>query len=102
MVMSWKSVEMQVALPRTTDAGKLQDQMLKQNQHFQEALAQSQVKQDNQKRKKVQDFEEVHLQKDGRQDSDQTMNQEQSRQAKKDTDQKIKHPYLGNHFDSRS
>jgi hypothetical protein len=98
--MSWKSVEMQVALPRTQDAGKLQDQMHKSNQHFQEALAQSQLIQENQKRKKVQEFEEIHLQKEG---------QKENNSSNKDinagvdtTTESIQHPYLGINFDSRS
>lgn len=102
-MMSWKSVEMQVALPRTQDAGKLQEQMLKSNQHFQEALAQSQVNQDNQKRKKVQEFEEIQLQKDGQKDSPLPEDQKQHNQVDNTKqDPTIKHPYLGNNFDIRS
>jgi hypothetical protein len=100
--MSWKSVEMQVALPRTMDASKQQDQIFKQNQHFQEALAQSQVIQENQKRKKVQEFEEVYLQKE---DQKESLHEEKANKKKQTNDnllQSIKHPYLGNHFDSRS
>ncbi|GIO26178.1 hypothetical protein [Ornithinibacillus bavariensis] len=100
--MSWKSVEMQVALPRTTDAGKFQDQILKQNQHFQEALAQTQVIQENQKRKKVQEFEDIHLLKDDKSETNQKINQDQAKEELKTNNQNIQHPYLGNHFDSRS
>jgi hypothetical protein len=99
--MSWKSVEMQVALPRTMDAGKLQEQSLKQNQHFQEALAQSQLVQENQKRKKVQEFEEIQLQKDNPNRSLSNENNT-SKQHPHEEIPYIKHPYLGNNFDSRS
>ncbi|MEN2464547.1 hypothetical protein [Ornithinibacillus sp. JPR2-1] len=101
--MSWKSVEMQVALPRTQDAGKLQEQMLKSNQHFQEALAQSQVKQDNQKRKKVQEFDDIQFQKDGQKGSPIPGDKKQHNQEDNtEQDPTFKHPYLGNNFDIRS
>ncbi|MEN2766422.1 hypothetical protein [Ornithinibacillus xuwenensis] len=100
--MSWKSVEMQVALPRTHDAGKLQDQMLKQNQHFQEALAQSQLVQENRKRKKVQEFEETQLQKDGRKEQGaQNLEKQKKNKNSNQALQAYKHPYLGNNFDIR-
>ncbi|WP_042144786.1 hypothetical protein [Paucisalibacillus sp. EB02] len=99
--MSWKSVEMQVALPRTLDAGKLQDQGLKQNQHFQEALAQNQLIQENMKRKKVQEFDDVHLQKDNQ---NQSFNKEKNSPKKQTNEipETMNHPFLGNNFDSRS
>jgi len=98
--MSWKSVEMQLALPRTMDAGKLQEQSLKQNQHFQEALAQTQLIQENIKRKRVQDSDEVMLQKD----SQNQKNEEKHLQKKQTSEavENINHPFLGNNFDSRS
>ncbi|WP_047984858.1 hypothetical protein [Ornithinibacillus californiensis] len=99
--MSWKSVEMQVALPRTQDAGKLQDQMQKSNQHFQEALAQSQLIQENQKRKKVQEFEEIHLQKEGQKEN-KSSNKDTNVPGVDTTKESIQHPYLGINFDSRS
>jgi hypothetical protein len=99
--MSWKSVELQVALPRTQDAGKLQDQMHKSNQHFQEALAQSQLIQENQKRKKVQEFEEIHLQKEGQKENN-LSNKDINVPGADATTDSIQHPYLGINFDSRS
>ncbi|MFS0672462.1 hypothetical protein [Ornithinibacillus sp. 179-J 7C1 HS] len=100
--MSWKSVEMQVALPRTQDVGKLQDQMTKSNQHFQEALSQSQLIQENEKRKKVQEFEAIHLQKDGQKDSNVSREPNMEANSNSNTIPAIKHPYLGNNFDIRS
>ncbi|WP_047981246.1 hypothetical protein [Ornithinibacillus contaminans] len=99
--MSWKSVEMQVALPRTHDAGKLQDQMMKSNQHFQEALAQSQLIQESKKRKKVQEFEEIQLQKDDQSEHKQNEQGKQRKKANLDPLQALRHPYLGNNFDIR-
>ncbi|WP_010093393.1 hypothetical protein [Ornithinibacillus scapharcae] len=102
--MSWKSIEMQVALPRTQDAGKIQEQLFKQNQHFQEGLAQSNLVQEMEKRKKVQEFDEIHLQKDG-QKEEKGSGQRGNRKNEKDSNEVehiIKHPFLGNNFDIRS
>ncbi|MUK89888.1 hypothetical protein GMD78_16075 [Ornithinibacillus sp. L9] len=99
--MSWKSIELQVALPRTQDAGKLQDQMLKQNQHFQESLVQSQLKQEELKRKKVQQQEDVAKTKLEDEENNSTTNQHdtQRKNSTKNKKQSIDHPYLGNKFD---
>lgn len=51
--MSWKAVDMQVALPRTQDASQLQEQRSKQHQRFQESLAHTQLKQEVINRKPV-------------------------------------------------
>ncbi|MFD2704782.1 hypothetical protein [Salibacterium lacus] len=37
--MSWKAVELQVALPRTQDAGKLQEQLQQRGQAAQDRMA---------------------------------------------------------------
>ncbi|MFS0751820.1 hypothetical protein [Oceanobacillus sp. 1P07AA] len=93
--MSWKSIEMQVALPRVQDAGKLQDQMNKQGQHLQESLAQLQAKQQELKRKKVNELDHTYKvdpnnkSKHESKDENQENNQEQESE----------HPYLGNKID---
>lgn len=103
--MSWKSVEMQVALPRTQDAGKMQEQMSKQQQRFQETLAQHQLREDIIKRRKVQEYEEVKEQKidpDKEQEnqSSQDPNDEGQRNEKNAQEQSsINHPYLGQRID---
>jgi len=51
--VSWKAVDMQVALPRTQDASQLQEQRSKQHQRFQESLAHTQLKQEVINRKPV-------------------------------------------------
>lgn len=106
IVLSWKSVEMQVALPRTQDAGKLQDQSMRQSQHFQESLAQSQLKEQALKRKRVNTFEDVQYasmekEKEKEKASDHKENHDkQQHVAKNNTKQKwIEHPYLGKKVD---
>ena len=41
--MGLKSIELQVALPRSQDAGKMQEQMMRQGQQFQETLTEQQL-----------------------------------------------------------
>ncbi|MBP1949151.1 hypothetical protein J2Z82_002088 [Virgibacillus litoralis] len=99
--MSWKSIEMQVALPRTQDAGKLQEQMLKQNQHFQESLAQSQLKEIEQKRKRVQEFESINDVKIKDEEEHGAFNSEEQKTGSEydPNDEFAEHPYLGKKID---
>ena len=57
--MSWKAVEMQVALPRTHDAGQLMHQLQHKPLDDQSQLAGQQVKQTEQERKKSAKVEET-------------------------------------------
>ncbi|MEN1966849.1 hypothetical protein WMZ97_02125 [Lentibacillus sp. N15] len=90
--MSWKSVEMQVALPRTVDAGKIQEQMHKQPQHVQESAAVIGQKQIDQKRKQVNKFEKSGKSK---RYADPSETKPMDSQHTKDED----HPYLGTNID---
>lgn len=97
--MSWKSIDLQVALPRTQDAGKIQEQMTKQSEHFQESLAQSQLEQEKQKRKTVNEMEETikaEINKDQEKHKEQGNNKEDTSEEK---EQEMKHPYLGSNID---
>ncbi|WP_163971244.1 hypothetical protein [Oceanobacillus halotolerans] len=92
---------MQVALPRTQDAGKLQENMAKQNQHFQESLAQSQLKQDLNNKKRVTKFEDItkaRIKKEEKRHSS-IPDEEQDNQTDQESDQYLKHPFLGNQID---
>lgn len=105
--MSWKSVELQVALPRAQDAGKQQEQMSKQNQRFQESLAQSQLKADQRKRTRVNEFDELTKtairdeENERRKHNNLSGDKEQtdSDQESADNTEAIKHPYLGSNID---
>lgn len=99
--MSWKSIEMQVALPRVQDAGKIQEQMQKQGQHYGDSLTQSQLKQEELKRKRVsesEDIQDLKLKKDTEDDSN-NQSEEQSGDSIQTQEEKINHPYLGNRLD---
>jgi len=103
--MSWKSVEMQVALPRTQDAGKLQDQLSKQNQHFQQSLSEQKLKEEKIQQQRVNEFEDVeHVKSDKERNQenskDGTEDKEQEQNRKKD--EQVKHPHLGVNIDYTS
>ncbi|MTW84955.1 hypothetical protein F3157_04680 [Virgibacillus dakarensis] len=99
--MSWKSIEMQVALPRSQDAGKLQEQMLKQTQHSQESLAASQLLKDEQKRKRVNEFEKTGKPtiKQGSGQSKQANQDQQHKEQVTEEGQEMDHPYLDGKID---
>ena len=41
--MGLKSIELQVAIPRSQDAGKMQEQMMRKGQQFHETLTEQQL-----------------------------------------------------------
>lgn len=97
--MSWRPVEMQVALPRIQDAGKIQEQLQTRNQHLQESIAQSQIKTDLEKRKKVNENEQKdHV---GIKEKEREMIAFSQLQKKKNEEfnQNINHPFLGKQID---
>lgn len=92
--MSWKSIEMQVALPRVQDAGKIQDQMDKQGQHLQESLAQLQVKKQELKSKKVNELDHTY-----KVDPNNKRKHESKDDKEDNQEQKSEHPFLGSKID---
>lgn len=100
-LVSWKSVELQVALPRVQEAGKEQDLMSKQNQRFQETLTQSQLQEEIQKRTQVNKFDRLQKSKltDQDEDKDNREENEHKKRKKEKMEENIKHPYLGSNID---
>lgn len=101
--MSLKAIEMQIALPRTQDAGKIQEQLQQRGQHLQEHAAKSVTKEDELKRKTVikkNQKQEARLNKD---DGSSNHNQEQSNPDKKKNSEnhnkQQNHPYKGKVID---
>jgi len=101
--MSLKLVELQVALPRTQDLGKMQEHIQQKGQHLQEHLAAAQQKQDIEQRKQVNKYNEAEknkLQKDDQNPSNGSSYTKQSRKQKKQSQQvQGHHPYKGNLID---
>lgn len=99
--MSLKSIEMQIALPRSIDAAKLHDQLLHKGQ-IQNDQASGQIqKQETQQRTTVVKQEQkdpTRFFQDGR--GSQGENNQSGKQQKKETRQNAeKHPYKGNFLD---
>ncbi|WP_093210698.1 hypothetical protein [Sediminibacillus albus] len=97
--MSWKSVEMQVALPRVQDAGKIQEQMQQRGQHLQDSVAVAQQTIDEKRKKQVNEFErkdKLHNKKKQEKESFQG-NQEQEGDSHEK--QESEHPFLGKQID---
>jgi|SRR5690625_1690115 len=102
--MGLKSIEMQVAIPRSQDAGKMQDQMMRQGQQFQETLTKQQLREDIIKRTLVNEYENVQMdeqEKENQQQTSEDQNKKQKReqQNEQDNNQSINHPYLGRKID---
>lgn len=99
--MSFKSIEMQIAIPRTTDASRMQDQMMKQGQQFQDTLTQKQLREDMIRRQTVNETDEIE--KGAIRDEDEANNPDNNEQDEADKHQEknksIDHPYLGTKID---
>lgn len=92
---------MQVALPRTTDAGKLQEQIQKQGQQYQDTLKGAQEQSEALKRQRVNEFENVEK-KIIKDDADKQQLTDQHLEENKQQEEKeaeMDHPYLGNTID---
>lgn len=91
---------MQIALPRTHDAGKVQEQLNQRSQIAQDQLAHSLQKEVDIKRTQVErnsDSEKVHIKKD---DSEQQQsNHNKKNKDKKQQDENSDHPYKGKKID---
>ena len=91
-----------MALPRSQEAGKLQEQMSKQNQRFQESLVQSQLKEEVKKRKSVNEFEKLAKaeikDRDANSEKDSANKRENEAQLGKE-EETLAHPYLGSKID---
>lgn len=100
--MSLKLVELQVALPRTQDLGKIQEQLQQRGQLAQDNLASAQQKEDMEKQKQVNKYDETtknKLQKDG-QNSNGAFNQKKRKKQKEQMHHhESHHPYKGNLID---
>lgn len=96
--MGWKSIEMQVALPRTQDAGKIQEQLQKQSEQMQGALTQTQLEQEKLKRARVNHLEEMEKLKLKKETEESKLEHEEFESQEEDG---VTHPYLGNKVDIR-
>lgn len=97
--ISLKNIEMQLALPRTHDAGKIQDLLNQRNQQIQDQLAHSIQKEVDLKRTQVShnnESDKLSLKKDQSQ-----QHHEQNKKKKKEQkkEENPDHPYKGKKID---
>ena len=102
--MSLKSIEMQIALPRTMEAGKIQEQLQQRGQNMNDFAAIRTQKEEEQKRTSVIKQEQksnVKLSQDEKENRNGTQDHEdkERKKSKKMNEMKEKHPYKGNVID---
>lgn len=99
--MSLKSIEMQVALPRTQDAGKLQEQIQQRGQHLSEHAAESVRKEEQKQRTTVtknKQKDEAKLHQDEERSNEAGANSQKRRKKQQQKEQE-RHPYKGKVID---
>jgi len=103
--MGLRSLEMQVAIPRSQDAGKMQEQLSRQGQQFQETLTEQQLREEVIKRHQTNRHEGVLKRNVTDEEKDRQREAEKREKRKKKqgkrmyTHADIKHPYLGRRID---
>ncbi|WP_368654841.1 hypothetical protein AB4Y30_07400 [Ornithinibacillus sp. 4-3] len=96
--MGLKSIEMQVALPRTVEAQKMQEQLTRQNEQFQAALNSNQVQEQERKRKQTQEIEQLKLKKE-KEEKNHSARKKNKQTKEMDEQSSIEHEYLGKIID---
>lgn len=100
-----RSLEMQVALPRTQTAGKIQDQMQQRSLVVQDQLAQSEQSQHAKRQSVVTEAEWAEKNRMGKDDEQEKHRQNDSHHSNKKLDgnnqvMQVQHPYKGIRFDA--
>ncbi len=103
-IVNWKAVELQVALPRTQDVGRIQEQIQQRGQFMQEVIAQNQLQSEELKRRSVTNLEEGHKLKNNKDKSEHENQPNQkvnsaNQQPEPEQSKKVPHPYLGTRID---
>ncbi|MFC4404553.1 hypothetical protein [Gracilibacillus xinjiangensis] len=99
--MSWKAVEMQVALPRTQDAGKLQDLLQQQGRLAQEQLVQTLTTEEMRKRQRIEGQQASEKMKNNKEEKNLSQSIEENGIGNESItgNDEIQHPYLGKQVD---
>lgn len=100
--MGFKSIELQVAIPRSQDAGRMQDQMMRQGQQFQETLTQQKLREEVINRTKVNEYDDVRKKNITDEDEKNKREKEMKKNKKNDKGEEnetTNHPYLGKKID---
>ncbi|OEF98630.1 hypothetical protein [Desulfuribacillus alkaliarsenatis] len=103
--MSLKAIELQVAIPRTKDAGRIQEQLQQRPQNDQTQLANAQKKnivKEQQKTLETQQTEHQKIkehQEKHNKNSNQQQNKNRKNKSDKDNQKSTKHPFKGHSVD---
>lgn len=98
--MGLKSIDMQVAITRSQDASKMQDQMMRQGQQFQDTLTSLQLREEVLKRTQVNEHEKVmHYDQDEENKRGSEQEARKKREQENQKKQQMSHPYLGTKID---
>lgn len=98
--MSLKNIEMQIAVPRTQDAGKMQSELMDRGYVINSQAAEAAQKEEERKRTAVvhkDDLQKAQFHKEGTRAE--YVNNEKERKDNKTEDPPAKHPYKGNFID---
>ncbi|MEO4053496.1 RNA polymerase subunit sigma [Solibacillus sp. CAU 1738] len=99
--MSLKGIELQIAIPKTFDAGKLADQQQQNTIHQQMHANEALKKEIERKQFTVNDtdgMDNISEDEEGQNSSEQQLAQKKHEQAQKEQE-KINHPFKGNFID---
>ncbi|KGX88611.1 hypothetical protein [Pontibacillus marinus] len=97
--MSWRAIEMQIALPRSQDVGKLQEQMQQRGPQVQQTLSEETKLQDDLKRTQVNRMESENNVRARNDEGEQSLHSSSKTLANHPKELNIVHPYLGNEID---
>lgn len=100
--MSLKGVELQIAIPKTFDAGKIADQH-QQNTINQQYHANEQLKREIERKKlsvnESEEMDSISEDEDERRAGSEHSHNQQKKKNKQQLEQKAQHPFKGNFFD---
>lgn len=101
--MTLKSIELQVALPRVTEAGNIQNQLSQKPAYDQSQIAQHNLKQAEQRLKRSNELDEASTLLVGEEEKREHQDQQQSGNGQRNPDEQernsVAHPYKGRHID---
>lgn len=101
--MTLRSVELQVALPRVTEAGNVQNQLSQKPMYDQNALQQQQAQLSEQQLKRPNELDETSTLLVGEEEQREKGSGQQQRKHKRPAaeqrQERSKHPYKGQHID---
>ncbi|MCC3357446.1 hypothetical protein [Bacillus sp. REN16] len=97
--MSLKLIELQVAIPRTLDAGKIHEQLMMRGQHMQDHISSENEKLEKRNRTKVNENNKTENAQIHKDDSSNPFAKQPSQKTQNPDEEKEQHPYKGNFID---